>query len=123
MTFLWDAFEFYRQHYRIQSGHAPANPDNPRYARILAGISSAAFVLCMPASQQFASFTRKLPSSPEVSRIFTQFLIQLLTKITERMIHIQLLPLSNKTLNKRWYSNYWLPLSIVIYICLQSHSL
>jgi len=52
MIFLWDAFEFYRQHYRIQSGHAPANPDNPRHARILAGISSAAFVLSICSSMR-----------------------------------------------------------------------
>jgi hypothetical protein len=41
MTFLWDSFEFYRQHHRIQTGHAPANPDNPRHARILAEHNSA----------------------------------------------------------------------------------
>lgn len=36
MTVLWDAFEFARQHRRIQRGHAPANPNNPRHARLLA---------------------------------------------------------------------------------------
>ena len=36
MVFLWDAFEFYRQENRIKNGHAPANPNNPRHARILA---------------------------------------------------------------------------------------
>jgi hypothetical protein len=41
MTFLWDAIEFPRQHRRVQSGHAPANPANPRHARILAENSSA----------------------------------------------------------------------------------
>ena len=35
-TLLWDALEFWRQHRRVESGHAPANPDNPRHARMLA---------------------------------------------------------------------------------------
>ena len=34
-VFLWDAFEFYRQQKRVKSGHAPANPSNPRHAHIL----------------------------------------------------------------------------------------
>jgi len=41
ITILWDAFEFVRQEKRIKKGHAPANPDNPRHARILAGYPSA----------------------------------------------------------------------------------
>lgn len=36
ITLLWDALEFTRQQRRIYKGHAPANPDNPRHARILA---------------------------------------------------------------------------------------
>ena len=36
VTLLWDSFEFYRQQKRIVKGHAPANPSNPRHARILA---------------------------------------------------------------------------------------
>ena len=36
VTFLWDALEFLRQQNRIKHGHAPANPKNPRHARILA---------------------------------------------------------------------------------------
>ncbi|NOY99835.1 MAG: DUF4491 family protein [Chloroflexi bacterium] len=36
ITFLWDALEFTRQEKRIKKGHAPANPANPRHARILA---------------------------------------------------------------------------------------
>jgi hypothetical protein len=36
MTFLWDALEFFRQQNRIRHGHAPANPLNPRHAKILA---------------------------------------------------------------------------------------
>lgn len=35
-TLLWDALEFWRQHRRVEKGHAPANPDNPRHARMLA---------------------------------------------------------------------------------------
>lgn len=41
MTLLWDAIEFPRQHRRVRSGHAPANPANPRHTRILAENSSA----------------------------------------------------------------------------------
>ena len=36
VTLLWDAFEFTRQQRRIRKGHAPANPNNPRHAAILA---------------------------------------------------------------------------------------
>lgn len=36
LTTLWDALELHRQQKRIRSGHAPANPNNPRHARILA---------------------------------------------------------------------------------------
>lgn len=41
VTLLWDAFEFHRQEKRIQTGHAPANPHNPRHKRILARYPSA----------------------------------------------------------------------------------
>jgi hypothetical protein len=41
VTLLWDAFEFYRQEKRIKGGHAPANPNNPRHARILAAYPEA----------------------------------------------------------------------------------
>ncbi len=36
ITLLWDAFEIYRQQNRVKHGHAPANPNNPRHAKILA---------------------------------------------------------------------------------------
>ncbi len=36
MTALFDALEFRRQFKRVQKGHAPANPDNPRHAPLLA---------------------------------------------------------------------------------------
>ncbi len=35
ITLVFDASEFARQQKRIIKGHAPANPDNPRHARIL----------------------------------------------------------------------------------------
>jgi putative Mn2+ efflux pump MntP len=42
ITVLWDALEFWRQHQRVRKGHAPANPNNPRHARMLqtSGIST-----------------------------------------------------------------------------------
>lgn len=36
VIFLWDALEFLRQQNRVKHGHAPANPNNPRHAKILA---------------------------------------------------------------------------------------
>src|SRR5215216_3768904 len=37
ITLLWDSLELaYRQPKRVMKGHAPANPHNPRHARILA---------------------------------------------------------------------------------------
>ena len=41
VTLLWDSFEFWRQQKRVIKGHAPANPNNPRHARILKENSSA----------------------------------------------------------------------------------
>ncbi|MBK8783696.1 MAG: DUF4491 family protein [Anaerolineales bacterium] len=42
VTLLWDALEIsIRQPKRIQHGHAPANPNNPRHASILAGYPEA----------------------------------------------------------------------------------
>lgn len=41
VTLLWDAFELHRQEKRVKHGHAPANPNNPRHAKILAEHSSA----------------------------------------------------------------------------------
>jgi hypothetical protein len=35
VTFLWDSLEFWRQQQRVRKGHAPANPGNPRHARIM----------------------------------------------------------------------------------------
>ncbi len=36
LTLVWDAHEFIRQQKRVQRGRAPANPNNPRHAKILA---------------------------------------------------------------------------------------
>ncbi|MCK4725709.1 MAG: DUF4491 family protein [Anaerolineales bacterium] len=44
VTLLWDSFEFWRQQKRIIRGRAPANPNNPRHARILT-VSPAATTL------------------------------------------------------------------------------
>ncbi len=41
VTLLFDALEFTRQQRRIRKGHAPANPNNPRHARILAAYPAA----------------------------------------------------------------------------------
>jgi predicted tellurium resistance membrane protein TerC len=41
ITLLFDAFELIRQQKRVKKGHAPANPANPRHAKILAAYSSA----------------------------------------------------------------------------------
>ena len=41
ITLLWDSLELVRQQKRVQKGHAPANPRNPRHARILAEFPSA----------------------------------------------------------------------------------
>lgn len=42
ITLLWDAFELHRQAKRVQKGHAPANPANPRHAAYLAVAGSHA---------------------------------------------------------------------------------
>ena len=41
ITLLFDSFELTRQQRRIIRGHAPANPDNPRHAKILREYPSA----------------------------------------------------------------------------------
>ena len=45
VTLLWDGYEFIRQQNRIRKGHAPANPNNPRHAAILAEPNSHATTL------------------------------------------------------------------------------
>ncbi len=44
ITLLWDALEFTRQQRRIQKGHAPANPRNPRHVKIMAKYPSATVI-------------------------------------------------------------------------------
>jgi len=41
VTLFVDANEFFRQQKRVQHGHAPANPNNPRHARILSEFPNA----------------------------------------------------------------------------------
>lgn len=41
VTLFWDALELFRQQKRVKQGHAPANPNNPRHAHILAGYPAA----------------------------------------------------------------------------------
>ena len=41
ITLLFEALELRRQQKRVKKGHAPANPNNPRHAKILAEHSSA----------------------------------------------------------------------------------
>ena len=36
VTLFCDAYEFFHQQQRVRHGHAPANPNNPRHAKILA---------------------------------------------------------------------------------------
>ncbi len=47
ITLLFDALEFTRQQNRIKKGHAPANQNNPRHARILADSNFHATTLDM----------------------------------------------------------------------------
>lgn len=42
ITLVWDAIELWRQQKRVRRGHAPANPANPRHARMLAESGSRA---------------------------------------------------------------------------------
>jgi hypothetical protein len=44
ITLLWDALEFTRQQRRVRKGYAPANPQNPRHARLLADPAAGAGV-------------------------------------------------------------------------------
>jgi hypothetical protein len=41
VTFLWDILEFVRQQNRVKHGHAPANLNNPRHAKILTEYSES----------------------------------------------------------------------------------
>ena len=59
VVFLWDAFEFYRQEKRIKKGHAPANPDNPRHARILADYPAASVIDWLDRDPRGQSYSAK----------------------------------------------------------------
>jgi len=73
VTLLWDSFEFWRQQKRVIKGHAPANPANPRHARILAESKSATTLslldrdpvgrpVCLEEAVQLATVNRQLPT-------------------------------------------------------------
>jgi hypothetical protein len=51
ITLLWDALEMTRQQRRICKGHAHANPDNPRHARILEQYPACRRSTCSNASR------------------------------------------------------------------------
>ena len=44
VTCLWDSLEFFRQQKRIKCGRAPANPNNPRHAKILVEYPDATLI-------------------------------------------------------------------------------
>ena len=57
VTLLWDALEFYRQEKRIKEGHAPANLNNPRHARILASHPTATTIDWLDRKPRGSSFS------------------------------------------------------------------
>jgi len=63
VTLLWDSLELgYRQPKRVQEGYAPANPKNPRHARILENYSTATTIDWLHRAP------RGVPFSPEELR-------------------------------------------------------
>jgi hypothetical protein len=59
MTLLWDALELaYRQPKRVKEGFAPANPNNPRHARILASHPKATTFDWLARDPRGTSYTR-----------------------------------------------------------------
>jgi len=76
MTLLWDAYEFHRQEKRVKIGHAPANPANPRHARILAEFPTATTVDLLKREPRGRAYTpdeleskvSRLPASAESGR-------------------------------------------------------
>jgi hypothetical protein len=63
MTLLFDGFELTRQQKRIIRGHAPANPENLRHAKILKESSSATTVDFLKREPIGSSFTVQQDSS------------------------------------------------------------
>lgn len=59
VTFLWDALEFRRQQNRVKHGHAPANPANPRHARILAEHPEATTIDWLKRSPRGRAYTEE----------------------------------------------------------------
>lgn len=58
VTLFWDALEFYRQQKRVKQGHAPANPNNPRHAHILAAYPAASTLVMLarhPRGQKYSA--------------------------------------------------------------------
>jgi len=47
ITVLWDSLEFWRQHHRVEKGHAPANSNNPRHARLLSENNTVTTIDCL----------------------------------------------------------------------------
>ena len=68
MTLLFDGFELTRQQKRIIRGHAPANPDNARHAKILKGSASATTVDLLKREPMGFSFTTVQPDSRFVEK-------------------------------------------------------
>lgn len=59
VTLLWDALELaYRQPKRVKEGYAPANPNNPRHARILATHSNATTLDWLDRDPRGTAYTR-----------------------------------------------------------------
>jgi uncharacterized membrane protein YfcA len=64
ITLLFDSFEFIRQQRRIMKGHAPANPDNPRHAKILREYLSATTLDLLKREPMGSPLT--IPENPRV---------------------------------------------------------
>jgi hypothetical protein len=64
ITLLFDSFELVRQQKRIMKGHAPANPDNPRHAKILREYPSATTLDLLKREPMGSSLT--IPENPTV---------------------------------------------------------
>ena len=59
VTLLWDALELaYRQPKRVQEGYAPANPNNPRHAQILATHPNATALDWLDRDPRGTAYTR-----------------------------------------------------------------
>jgi hypothetical protein len=60
VTLLWDSLELaIRQPNRVKHGHAPANPDNPRHARILAAFPEATTLDLLERDPRGAPYTNE----------------------------------------------------------------